>query len=111
MKAAVNGVPSLSVLDGWWIEGHVEDVTGWSIGDRVEACTEPQAGMDACHAEELYRKLEEKILPCFYRNREGFIEIMRHAISLNGGFFNTQRMVAQYLHNAYRLVGEYARLG
>jgi starch phosphorylase len=110
MKAAVNGVPSLSVLDGWWIEGHVEGVTGWSIGDRVEACTEPQAGMDACHAEELYRKLEEKILPCFYRNREGFIEIMRHAISLNGGFFNTQRMVAQYLHNAYRLVGEYARL-
>ncbi|MBH0191840.1 MAG: alpha-glucan family phosphorylase [Nitrospira sp.] len=111
MKAAVNGVPSLSVLDGWWIEGHVEDVTGWSIGDRVEACMEPSGGMDACHAAELYRKLEEKILPCFYRNREGFIEIMRHAISLNGGFFNTQRMVAQYLHNAYRLVGEYARLG
>ncbi len=111
MKAAVNGVPSLSVLDGWWIEGHVEDVTGWSIGDRVEACTEPQAGMDACHAAELYRKLEEKILPCFYRDRGRFIEIMRHAIALNGGFFNTQRMVAQYLHNAYRLVGEYARLG
>ena len=111
MKAAVNGVPSLSVLDGWWIEGHVEDVTGWSIGDRAEACMEPQAGMDACHAAELYRKLEEKILPCFYRDRGRFIEIMRHAIALNGGFFNTQRMVAQYLHNAYRLVGEYARLG
>ena len=111
MKAAVNGVPSLSVLDGWWIEGHVEDVTGWSIGDRVDACMEPQGGMDACHAAELYRKLEEKILPCFYRDRERFIEIMRHAIALNGGFFNTQRMVAQYLHNAYRLVGEYARLG
>ena len=111
MKAAVNGVPSVSVLDGWWIEGHVEDVTGWSIGDRAEACTEPQAGMDACHAAELYRKLEEKILPCFYRDRGRFIEIMRHAIALNGGFFNTQRMVAQYLHNAYRLVGEYVRRG
>lgn len=111
MKAAVNGVPSLSVLDGWWIEGHVEDVTGWSIGDRVEACTEPSGGMDACHAEELYRKLEEKVLPCFYRDQARFIEIMRHAISLNGGFFNTQRMVAQYLHNAYRLVGEYVRHG
>jgi glycogen phosphorylase len=103
MKAAMNGVPSLSVLDGWWIEGHLEGVTGWSIGDRVEACLEPQPGMDACHAAELYRKLEEKVLPCFYKDREGFIEIMRHAIALNGAFFNTQRMVSQYLHDAYRL--------
>ena len=103
MKAAMNGVPSLSVLDGWWIEGHLEGVTGWSIGDRVEACLEPQPGMDACHAAELYRKLEEKVLPCFYKDRERFIEIMRHAIALNGAFFNTQRMVAQYLHDAYRL--------
>jgi len=53
MKAAMNGVPSLSVLDGWWIEGHLEGVTGWSIGDRVEACLEPKPGMDACHAAEL----------------------------------------------------------
>jgi starch phosphorylase len=103
MKAAMNGVPSLSVLDGWWIEGHLEGVTGWSIGDRVEACLEPQSGMDACHAAALYEKLEEKVLPCFYKNRERFIEIMRHAIALNGAFFNTQRMVAQYLHDAYRL--------
>lgn len=103
MKAAMNGVPSLSVLDGWWIEGHIEGVTGWSIGDRVEACLEPQPGMDACHAAELYRKLEEKVLPCFYKERERFTEIMRHAIALNGAFFNTQRMVTQYLHNAYRL--------
>jgi starch phosphorylase len=103
MKAAMNGVPSLSVLDGWWIEGHLEGVTGWSIGDRVEACLEPQSGMDACHAAELYKKLEEKVLPCFYKDRERFIEIMRHAIALNGAFFNTQRMVVQYLHDAYRL--------
>jgi starch phosphorylase len=103
MKAAMNGVPSLSVLDGWWIEGHLEGVTGWSIGDRVEVCLEPQPRMDGCHAAELYRKLEEKVLPCFYKDRDRFIEIMRHAIALNGAFFNTQRMVAQYLHNAYRL--------
>ena len=103
MKAAMNGVPSLSVLDGWWIEGHLEGVTGWSIGDRVEACLEPQSGMDDGHAAELYRKLEEKVLPCFYKDRERFIEIMRHAIALNGAFFNTQRMVSQYLHDAYRL--------
>ena len=103
MKAAMNGVPSLSVLDGWWIEGHLEGVTGWSIGDMVEACLEPQSGMDACHAVELYRKLEEKVLPCFYTEHERFVEIMRHAIALNGAFFNSQRMVAQYLHDAYRL--------
>ena len=103
MKAAMNGVPSLSVLDGWWIEGHLEGVTGWSIGDRVEACLEPQSGMDACHATELYRKLEEKVLPCFYKEHERFVEMMRHTIAVNGAFFNTQRMVAQYLHNAYRL--------
>jgi len=103
MKAAMNGVPSLSVLDGWWIEGHLEDVTGWSIGDRVEACLEPQSGMDGYHAVELYRKLEERVLPCFYKDHDHFVEIMRHAIALNGAFFNTQRMVAQYLHDAYRL--------
>jgi starch phosphorylase len=103
MKAAMNGVPSLSVLDGWWIEGHLEGVTGWSIGDRVEACLEPQSGMDACHAAGLYRKLEEKVLPCFYKEQERFIETMRHVIALNGAFFNTQRMVVQYLHDAYRL--------
>jgi starch phosphorylase len=109
MKAAVNGVPSLSVLDGWWVEGHVEDVTGWAISNRIEACTEPSGDMDACHAAALYDKLERKVLPCYYKDREHFIEIMRHAIALNGGFFNTQRMMAQYLHNAYRLVGEYLR--
>ena len=103
MKAAMNGIPSLSVLDGWWIEGHLEGVTGWSIGDRVEACLEPQPGMDGCHAVELYRKLEEQVVPCFYREQERFAEIMRHVIALNGAFFNTQRMVSQYLHDAYRL--------
>ncbi|MGQ0695920.1 MAG: alpha-glucan family phosphorylase, partial [Nitrospiraceae bacterium] len=111
MKAAVNGVPSFSVLDGWWIEGHLEDVTGWSIGDRVEACMEPSGSMDACHAEALYEKLEQKVVPCFYRDHERFMEIMRHAIALNGAFFNTQRMMAQYLHNAYRLVGRYLKSG
>jgi starch phosphorylase len=109
MKAAVNGVPSLSVLDGWWIEGHLEGVTGWSIGDRVEACLEPSGSMDACHADALYEKLEQNVVPCFYRDRERFMEIMRHAIALNGAFFNTQRMMVQYLHNAYRLVGPYLK--
>ncbi|MDI3465794.1 MAG: Glycogen phosphorylase [Nitrospira sp.] len=111
MKAAVNGVPSLSVLDGWWIERHVEDVTGWSIGDRVEDSLGSSEGVDVRHAAALYDKLEQKVVPSFYKDRERFIEIMRHAIALNGGFFNTQRMMAQDLHNAYRLVGLYLREG
>ena len=106
MKAAMNGVPSLSVLDGWWIEGHIEGVTGWSIGDKVETCLTPAPEMEACHAAALYDKLEQKVMPCFYREREGFIDIMKHTIAINGAFFNTQRMVGQYLRNAYRLVDQ-----
>jgi starch phosphorylase len=111
MKSAINEVPSLSVLDGWWIEGHVEDVTGWSIGDQVEGILGSSEGVDIRHASALYDKLGQKVLPCFYKDREHFIEIMRHAIALNGGFFNTQRMMAQYIHDAYRLVGLYLREG
>ena len=104
MKAAMNGVPSFSVLDGWWVEGHIEGVTGWSIGDKVEACLTPGLDMEVCHAAALYDKLEHKVLPCFYKDRERFIDIMKHTIAINGAFFNTQRMVGQYLRNAYRLV-------
>ncbi|MDH4088268.1 MAG: alpha-glucan family phosphorylase [Nitrospira sp.] len=107
MKAAMNGVPSFSVLDGWWIEGHIEGVTGWSIGDRVEACLEPSSGMDACHASALYDKLEQKVLPCFYKDRDHFIDMMRQTIAVNGSFFNTHRMLAQYVNNAYSALDEY----
>jgi len=104
MKAALNGVPSLSVLDGWWVEGHIEGVTGWAIGTPHDAAPDPLAGRgepDARHATSLYEKLAGSILPSFYRDRGHFREIMRYAIALNGAFFNTQRMVWQYLHNAY----------
>jgi starch phosphorylase len=95
MKAAMNGVPSFSVLDGWWVEGHVEGVTGWSIGGpELE-------GDPARDAVDLYIKLERVILPLFYGLPFAYAEVMRSAISLNGSFFNTQRMVGQYVHNAY----------
>ena len=93
MKAALNGVPSLSVLDGWWIEGCVEGVTGWAI-----EC--PSGGRDA---RSLYEKLEQQIVPLYCERRHEFINIMRHAIALNGSFFNTQRMMLQYLARAYFL--------
>jgi starch phosphorylase len=98
MKAALNGVPSLSVLDGWWIEGHVEGVTGWSIGEDDELPVDPMEDIN-----ELYYKLERVILPMYYGMPLRFAEVMRGAIAINGSFFNTQRMVSQYLHNAYRV--------
>jgi starch phosphorylase len=101
MKAALNGVPSLSVLDGWWIEGHIEGVTGWSIGEngRGENVAQDRSG----DAGSLYDKLDRVVIPSFYNERERFIEVMRHAIALNGSFFNTHRMIQQYVLNAYFL--------
>jgi len=96
MKAALNGVPSLSVLDGWWVEGHVEHVTGWSIGDNSESPAEPSQD-----AASLYDKLERVIIPLYYGKPEAYAKIRRSAIALNGSFFNTQRMVSQYVTNAY----------
>jgi starch phosphorylase len=95
MKAALNGVPSLSVLDGWWVEGYVEGVTGWAIGDQ-------DVTNDASHeVSDLYDKLEREIVPMFYGPPQRYTEIMRSAIALNASFFNTQRMVMQYVENAY----------
>ena len=99
MKAALNGVPSLSVLDGWWIEGCIEGVTGWSIGANGRGAEE--AVDRSKDASSLYEKLEQIVAPLFYRDRDGFIDTMRHAIALNGSFFNTHRMVLQYLLKAY----------
>jgi starch phosphorylase len=106
MKAAMNGVPQLSVPDGWWMEGCIEGVTGWSIGGGNDGngTAEPAGtGMDeqAYDAESLYNKLETVILPMFYRDQDRFIDVMRHAIALNGSFFNTERMVDQYVRKAY----------
>ncbi len=100
MKAALNGVPSLSVLDGWWIEGHVEGVTGWSIGDDWYA----ESNL-ARETMSLYDKLEYVILPMFYGRPSAFARVRRSAIAINASFFNAQRMMLQYLENAYRLFG------
>lgn len=99
MKAAVNGVPSLSVLDGWWIEGCIEGVTGWAIGPAGETAVAGDG--HERDAESLYEKLERVIMPLFYRERSGFIDVMRLAIALNGSFFNTHRMLQQYVLKAY----------
>jgi len=100
MKAALNGVPSLSVRDGWWAEGHVEGATGWSIGDG-DGDFGPGRGDDARDADALYQKLELAILPAYWERRRRYLAVMRNAIALNASFFNTQRMVLQYLYEAY----------
>ncbi len=101
MKAAMNGVPSLSVLDGWWVEGHLEWATGWAVGEFVAEPESPANDRKVAHA--LYEKLSKAVLPCYYKDRDRFIEIMRRTIAFNGAFFNTNRMLAQYLQHAYRL--------
>jgi glycogen phosphorylase len=100
MKAAHNGVPSFSVLDGWWIEGHNEGVTGWSIGPLPTEENEHDND-DASDAAELYDKLEKTILPMFYDERDKFVNVMKNAIAFNASFFNTHRMVQQYALKAY----------
>jgi starch phosphorylase len=95
MKAAFNGVPSLSVLDGWWVEGCIEDVTGWAIG--------PGDGRD--HASSLYEKLGSKILPLFGQNEidiAGWVALMKGAICKNASYFNSVRMMRRYVTDAYR---------
>ena len=98
MKAAINGVPSLSVLDGWWIEGCIEAVTGWAIGNGGPSSP---GDRNAADASSTYDKLEHAILPLFHQHRDGYTDVMRHAIGLNGSFFNSHRMVEEYALKAY----------
>jgi starch phosphorylase len=98
MKAAHNGVPSLSVLDGWWLEGFVEGLTGWAIRAEAGSRAEPS---DAEDASDLYRHLEKSILPLHRERGDGWPRLMRSTIAFNASFFNTQRMLQQYVAMAY----------
>jgi starch phosphorylase len=98
MKAAHNGVPSLSVLDGWWLEGYAEGATGWSIGSRDHGVQRS----DDEDAQELYRALEEVILPLYYGRPDRWAEVMRSTIALNASVFNTHRMLEEYFMLAYQ---------
>ena len=98
MKAAHNGVPQFSTLDGWWLEGCIENITGWSIGTEK---TVNDSSDDNKDRNDLYHKLETWIMPKFYNDRENWIRTMRSCIAINASFFNTNRMVLQYVLNAY----------
>jgi starch phosphorylase len=94
MKAAINGVLNLSVLDGWWVEAWIEGVTGWSIG-----ADGPGGGAE--HGAELYEKLGATILPLYYNDRQAWIRMMKETISKIAAYFNSQRMMRRYATEAY----------
>lgn len=96
MKATHNGVPNFSVLDGWWIEGHIENYTGWAIGPSPDIPADP-----ARDADDLYYKLETMIIPTFYSDKKIWIRIMENAIGKNAYYFNTHRMMRLYVTEAY----------
>lgn len=108
MKAAVNGVLNFSVLDGWWIEGCREGFTGWSIGPSPNEVD--LLGYDeSLDAESFYEKLEKEVIPTYYKKRDRWVQMMKYSIALNGSYFNTHRMLREYVERAYgikRLVME-----
>lgn len=103
MKASLNGVPNFSVLDGWWIEGAIEGVTGWSIGKypEHETASMQNQGIDCDDSESLYQKLSEIILPMYYQDRKTYETIRKNCVALHGSHFNTHRMVQQYIVKSY----------
>ena len=127
MKAALNGVPSLSVLDGWWVEGWEEGVTGWAVDaprdDEVARVADPAAalldsviagegegflpleeaaqGGPETHAARLYDKLERVVLPLWHEDPEGWARMMRQAIAHVAPVFNSHAMMRRYEREAY----------
>lgn len=101
MKATHNGVPNFSVLDGWWIEGHIEGFTGWAIGPHPAEDKVTDANTDMRDADDLYNKLENTIIPMFYNDRHTWIRMMQNAIGKNAYYFNSHRMMRRYVTEAY----------
>ena len=95
MKAALNGVLNLSVLDGWWLEAWIEGVTGWAIG------SDGDGGRNGDHARDLYEKLETTVLPLYHDDHARWVAMMKEAISKIAARFNSQRMMRRYAAEAY----------
>jgi starch phosphorylase len=100
MKAAHNGVLNFSVLDGWWIEGCVEGLTGWAIGPSpYQAISEEERRKRELG--DLYNKLEYLIIPRFYKEQDSWIRMMKNSIGKVAYYFNTHRMMQRYATGAY----------
>jgi starch phosphorylase len=100
MKAALNGVPSLSTMDGWWLEGCIEGITGWGIGEG-ERHGDPEG--DRKDSDSLLDKLEHEILPLYRGNPEEWTRVGLQAVALNGPYFSSQRMMRDYNEKAYHV--------
>ncbi|MFX1520744.1 MAG: alpha-glucan family phosphorylase, partial [Promethearchaeota archaeon] len=100
MKAAHNGVINFSVLDGWWVEGCIEEITGWAIGPSADETIEENERRRR-ELEDLYDKLEYVIIPKFYKMRDQWIHIMKNSIGMIAYYFNTHRMMRRYVTEAY----------
>jgi len=99
MKAAMNGVLNVSILDGWWVEGCVDGVTGWRIGSDQAYATEAEG--DAADAAALHDLLEHKVMPTFYRDRPAWLRMMRASIDMATTRFTADRMVHDYYSRLY----------
>jgi starch phosphorylase len=100
MKAAHNGVLNFSVLDGWWIEGWMENLTGWSIGPANVDNFDNQALFHK-EADDIYSKLEYVIIPMFYDRHDEWIQMMKNSIGKIAYYFNSHRMMRRYVTDAY----------
>ena len=100
MKAAHNGVINFSVLDGWWIEGCIEGVTGWAIGSSPEALIEEEERRRQ-ERDDLVDKLKYLIVPKFYEEGDAWIDLMKNSIGKVAYYFNTDRMMRRYITDAY----------
>ena len=98
MKAALNGVPNCSILDGWWCEGY-SDETGFAIGGDWVASND--AAQDEADAEALFRVLEEQVIPTYYGDRSAWLGLMRGSMAQLGERFSTNRMLVEYVESLY----------
>ena len=94
MKATLNGIPNFSILDGWWAEGCDNNINGWAIGD-------PKITNDKADAADLYNILENKVIPKFYDDKQGWFKMMKASIK-TGIDFTAHRMVEEYDRNYYK---------
>ena len=100
MKAAMNGVLNLSILDGWWPEACVHGVTGWQFGDGFEH--EEEEIQDAHDLKALYKVLLEEVIPTYYENKSAWIDMMRESILQTKEPFAVKRMLEEYYELLYK---------
>ncbi|MCX8164919.1 MAG: alpha-glucan family phosphorylase, partial [Aquificaceae bacterium] len=100
MKAGMNGVLNFSTWDGWWLEGGIEGVNGWGIGPKP-SWHDLSPSDDGQDAEDIYNKLLYTIMPTYYYRKEDWIRLMKNSIATIGPYFNTHRMVNEYVSKIY----------